>query len=106
MKEHELDELRRKIAILYNKEIDPVDLGNIALEIIVKRNQLRDDMERNPTLDKKTEYQHNVSSLNELERVLVSLYSISRIKSGHKQPFNLINFTKPRYWLFDKKVSS
>ena len=104
LKEPELDGLRRKIAIMYDSGVNSSELGNIALEIILKRNDARDDLEHNPTMDKKIEIQQKIDALHELERAIVSLHVIGTIKSTSRKSFDLANFTKTHYTMFNKKI--
>ena len=98
-----LANLRRKIIAMYGKDVEPAAFGNIALEIIMKRNMIYKDLERDPTPEKKTECERSVSELEDLEKILISLYSLNRITS-RKQPFGLTRFREHDYHLFDKKV--
>lgn len=100
-----LDNLRRRIASLYN-ENDPNDLGNIALEVILKRNEARSELEHDPTLDKKHEIQRRIDELHEFERAIVSLYMLQGVTPSSEKFFDMSDFTKTRYQVFNKKVIS
>ena len=98
------DGLRRKIASLYNESIESSDLGNIALEIILKRNEARSELEQSPTFDKKTEVERRIDELHEFERVIVSFYMLQGMKSTSRKMFKPYDFTKPKYHLFSKRI--
>lgn len=101
-----LDGLRMKIASLYNERIAPNELGTIALEIILKRNEAKSELENDPTLDKKHEVELRIDDLHEFERVVVSMYMLQGITSPHEKLFNMSDFTRANYQLFNKKISS
>ena len=101
-----LGSLRLKIASLYSESIESSDLGNVALEIILKRNEARSELEQSPTFDKKTEVERRIDELHEFERVIVSLYMLQGVKSTSGKTFKQYGFTKPRYHLFSKRMRS
>lgn len=98
-----LDNLRRKIASLYNERNDPNELGNIALEIILRRNEVRSQLENNPTFDKKNEIERTIDELHEFERAIVSLYVLQGMKQGSGKSF-MSDFTKSKYKLFNPRT--
>ena len=102
----QLDGLRMKIASLYNERVTSNDLGIIALEIILKRNEARSELESNPTFDKKHEVERRIDDLHEFERVIVSMHMLQGIKPSHEKLFSMTDFIKPNYQLFNKKISS
>jgi len=99
-----LDNLRSRIASLYENPSGE-SLGKLALEILVKRNEARSELEHLPTLDKKHEIERRIDALHEIENAIVSLYMLQGIKST-KKPFNLSDITQTKYHLFSKKVIS
>lgn len=101
-----LDSLRRKIASLYNEGIESSDLGNIALEIILKRNEAERELEQGSTLHKKTEIQRRIDELYEFERVIVSLYMLQGMKPTSGTTFKSYDFARPKYHLFGKGIRS
>ena len=98
-----LDGLRRSIASLYNKNTTN-NLGSVALEIILKRNEARDELEHSPSLDKKEEINCRIDELHEFERVIVSLYMLQSIKSSHGKLLDMPDFTKQKYYLFNRRI--
>lgn len=98
-----LENLRLKLASLYNEGIESSELGNLALEIILERNKARNELEHNPTPNKKVEIENKIEELREFERAVVSLYMLQGVKTSGGKAFKLSDFTKPRYNLFTKK---
>ena len=89
-----------------NEKINPNDLGNVALEVILRRNEARNELAGNLTFDKKNEMERRIDELHEFERVIASLYMLQGVKSSHGKLFDLSDFTKPKYELFGKEIIS
>jgi hypothetical protein len=99
-----LDNLRRRIVSLYNQRTDSNELGTVALEILLKRNEARNELENNPTFDKKNEVERRIDELHELERIIVTLYMLQGTKSISGKSFTVSDYAKSKYRLFNTKT--
>ncbi|MGI0072847.1 MAG: hypothetical protein ACREA3_03425 [Nitrosotalea sp.] len=76
-----IDYLRSKIATSYEDGINVKELGDLALELLVLRNDVYRRKEENPTDEEKKEIDKTIEELHELERFIISLYMVSGMQN-------------------------
>ncbi len=82
-----MESLRSEIAEAYQGNKSQAELGNLALNILILRNELEED--------KSAQAKKMLEDLKELERAIVSLYLLARM-GGVKTP----HVWMPSYWQF------
>jgi len=80
-----IDYLRSKIATSYQEGVNVKELGDIALELLLLRNEVyRRREEEHLSPQEKIEIQKTIDDLHELERFITSLYMVSGMKKMDK----------------------
>ncbi len=103
---NKLDHLRGKIASSYGQGMSTKELGDIALELLLLRNEVHHQLDENPTLDQKQEIHKTIEELHELERVIVSLYMLRGMKTTDEPLPNFADYFTRRYSVYRKPIKS
>lgn len=101
-----LDYLRSKIATSYGQGVSTKELGDIALELLLIRNEVHQKLDENLTFDNKEEIQKTIDDLHELERVIVSMYMLQGMKTSDKPIPKFSDMFTRHYNIYRKAVRS
>ncbi len=89
---NKIDHLRNKIASSYGKGINPKELGDVALELLLIRNEIHHKLDEETTFKQKEEMKKTIEELHDLERVIVSMYMLQGMKATN-EPMSKYSFT-------------
>lgn len=95
--QEKLRHISNKLAYMYTRGVDDRELGFTALEIVVARNAVEEILEGNrPRAEKK--FATEISKrIRELEKSLISLYAIGRLKGEKWVDVPFINYIMRGY---------
>jgi hypothetical protein len=96
-----LDHLRGRIAAAYQKGRDPKELGDIALELLVRKTEIERKLDESPTFASKKEIEGTLEGLRELEKTIVSLYMLNRLRKD-KPADSFLDFISRNYTIYHK----
>jgi len=71
-----VDHLRSRVTALYSGGVDLKELGDLALEILIARNEVETRLEKDAN---DSEAKNIITQLRELEKVVISLYALARL---------------------------
>lgn len=97
-----LDYLRGRIAIMYEKGVDAKELGDIALELLIRRNEVEHRLDENPTSEIKKEIRQTLDALRELEKAIISVYMLNRLSGKKEFQSPYLDYMSRRYSIYRK----
>ena len=96
-----IDYLRSKIATSYEGGINVKELGDIALELLLLRNEVYRKKEEGLKPQEEKETKKTIDDLHELERFIISLYIMSGVPKSDKT-YSFFNDFKTRKYSYHK----